>query len=280
MRELPCSGAWVATAVFCIPKRPTKGVCVRASPILLCPAARVCFWRPQIDANTFASWGVEYVPSTAPFPHPPLPTHPLLHTREKTSIGIPTHAVGTAGRFQALQRRPRAHTGASCTPSIPRVRVRLCGVCPLVAFVWLPAGQDWWRCVRRTVSCRAACDPVCVHPCCTCACSYIKVDGCGNNDYYPTGYAAMGAALEASGRDIVYSCSWPAYIGSNETEKPFGAWRRGASGQVMVAPRQRAAGRLVGCVVAAVGAGVAARRCSWPCVGPLRRPLPWCRQAV
>jgi alpha-N-acetylgalactosaminidase len=31
----------------------------------------------------------------------------------------------------------------------------------------------------------------------------------------------MGAALEASGRDIVYSCSWPAYIGSNESEKPF-----------------------------------------------------------
>jgi Alpha galactosidase A/Alpha galactosidase C-terminal beta sandwich domain len=31
----------------------------------------------------------------------------------------------------------------------------------------------------------------------------------------------MGAALEATGRDIVYSCSWPAYIGDNETEKPF-----------------------------------------------------------
>ncbi len=107
-----------------------------------------------------------------------------------------------------------------------------------------------------------------MHPCCTCACSYIKVDGCGNNDYYPTGYAAMGAALEASGRDIVYSCSWPAYIGSNETEKPFGAWRRGASGQVMVAPRQRAAGRLVGCVVAAVGAGVAARPLQLAMCGP------------
>ena len=31
----------------------------------------------------------------------------------------------------------------------------------------------------------------------------------------------MGAALEASGRDIVYSCSWPAYMGSNESEKPY-----------------------------------------------------------
>lgn len=35
-----------------------------------------------------------------------------------------------------------------------------------------------------------------------------------DNAYYPTGYAAMGAALEATGRDIVYSCSWPAYIGA------------------------------------------------------------------
>ena len=50
---------------------------------------------------------------------------------------------------------------------------------------------------------------------------YLKVDGCGDNSYYPHGYAAMGAALEASGRDIVYSCSWPAYIGSNESVKPF-----------------------------------------------------------
>ena len=39
---------------------------------------------------------------------------------------------------------------------------------------------------------------------------YMKVDGCGPGDYYKGGYAAMGSALEASGRDIVYSCSWPA----------------------------------------------------------------------
>jgi alpha-N-acetylgalactosaminidase len=53
---------------------------------------------------------------------------------------------------------------------------------------------------------------------------YLKVDGCGPGDYYPHGYQAMGAALEASGRDIVYSCSWPAYIGSNESVKPFGTF--------------------------------------------------------
>ena len=50
-----------------------------------------------------------------------------------------------------------------------------------------------------------------------------EVDGCGPSSYYKGGYAAMGAALEASGRDIVYSCSWPAYINSgNETLQPFG----------------------------------------------------------
>eukprot|EP00656_Telonema_subtile_P015790 TRINITY_DN18304_c0_g1_i3.p2 TRINITY_DN18304_c0_g1~~TRINITY_DN18304_c0_g1_i3.p2 ORF type:complete len:350 (+),score=95.11 TRINITY_DN18304_c0_g1_i3:577-1626(+) len=53
----------------------------------------------------------------------------------------------------------------------------------------------------------------------------MKVDGCGPADYYAQGYKAMGAALEASGRDIVYSCSWPAYInGGNETSQPFGTF--------------------------------------------------------
>ena len=33
----------------------------------------------------------------------------------------------------------------------------------------------------------------------------------------------MGHAMQASGRDMVYSCSWPAYLGSNETAKPFDA---------------------------------------------------------
>jgi hypothetical protein len=50
---------------------------------------------------------------------------------------------------------------------------------------------------------------------------YMKVDGCGPADYYAEGYKAMGAGLEASGRDIVYSCSWPAYTGANESTKPF-----------------------------------------------------------
>ncbi len=46
--------------------------------------------------------------------------------------------------------------------------------------------------------------------------------GCApNNDYYATGYALMGQALEASGRPIVYSCSWPAYLGANESQHDF-----------------------------------------------------------
>ena len=50
---------------------------------------------------------------------------------------------------------------------------------------------------------------------------YLKVDGCGDASKYPQGYRAMGDALQASGRDIVYSCSWPAYLGDDESEKPF-----------------------------------------------------------
>merc|ERR1719203_412762 len=49
----------------------------------------------------------------------------------------------------------------------------------------------------------------------------MKVDGCGDPSYYEVGYRDMGAALEATGRDIEYSCSWPAYLGGNETTKPF-----------------------------------------------------------
>jgi len=49
---------------------------------------------------------------------------------------------------------------------------------------------------------------------------YMKVDGCGSPNYYDDGYKNMGAALQASGRDIEYSCSWPAYInGNNETKQ-------------------------------------------------------------
>lgn len=40
---------------------------------------------------------------------------------------------------------------------------------------------------------------------------YLKLDGCNNNKTgYQQGYPAMGAALQATGRNIVYSCSWPA----------------------------------------------------------------------
>lgn len=50
----------------------------------------------------------------------------------------------------------------------------------------------------------------------------MKVDGCGPADYYEHGYKAMGAALEATGRPIEYSCSWPAYINNgDESKQPF-----------------------------------------------------------
>lgn len=51
---------------------------------------------------------------------------------------------------------------------------------------------------------------------------YLKLDGCYDDKAgYATGYPAMGASLQASGRNITYSCSWPAYLGSNESAKPF-----------------------------------------------------------
>ena len=54
--------------------------------------------------------------------------------------------------------------------------------------------------------------------------TYLKLDGCNNNKSgFTSGYPAMGAALQASGARVVYSCSWPAYLGSNESVKPFGA---------------------------------------------------------
>jgi len=51
---------------------------------------------------------------------------------------------------------------------------------------------------------------------------YLKLDGCYNDQAgYAKGYPAMGTALQASGRNITYSCSWPAYLGDNEFAKPF-----------------------------------------------------------
>ena len=79
---------------------------------------------------------------------------------------------------------------------------------------------------------------------------YLKLDGCNNDKasyatgkrvsnakkaYAPdcnlsspfeslhSGYPAMGTALQNSGRNISYSCSWPAYLGGNESAKPFDA---------------------------------------------------------
>jgi len=53
---------------------------------------------------------------------------------------------------------------------------------------------------------------------------YLKADGCGDVATYPTAYPLMGAALQASGRNITFSCSWPAYLGDDEAAKPFAAF--------------------------------------------------------
>ena len=53
---------------------------------------------------------------------------------------------------------------------------------------------------------------------------YLKLDGCYNNKTgFYTAYPAMGTALAKTKRDIVYSCSWPAYLGGNESAKPWDA---------------------------------------------------------
>lgn len=45
---------------------------------------------------------------------------------------------------------------------------------------------------------------------------YIKVDGCNENqEDMARDYPAFGAALNKTGRPIVYSCSWPAYMPHN-----------------------------------------------------------------
>jgi len=51
---------------------------------------------------------------------------------------------------------------------------------------------------------------------------YLKYDACHNTHAgYYVGYPAMGKALQESGRDIIYSCSWPAALGPDETTKPY-----------------------------------------------------------
>ena len=43
----------------------------------------------------------------------------------------------------------------------------------------------------------------------------LKLDGCyASPEIYETGYPNMTKALNATGRRIVFSCSWPAYISS------------------------------------------------------------------
>ena len=51
---------------------------------------------------------------------------------------------------------------------------------------------------------------------------YLKLDGCYNSKSgYPAGYKAFGSALLNGPRPIMFSCSWPAYLGEDETKKPF-----------------------------------------------------------
>lgn len=50
----------------------------------------------------------------------------------------------------------------------------------------------------------------------------LKLDGCYCNvTEFPTGYPAVTKALNATGRPILFSCSWPAYIGKKDTI-PYG----------------------------------------------------------
>jgi alpha-N-acetylgalactosaminidase len=52
--------------------------------------------------------------------------------------------------------------------------------------------------------------------------AYLKQDGCHASPAdLPRGYAAMGSALRRVGAPVIYSCSWAAYLGDNESAKPF-----------------------------------------------------------
>merc|ERR1712062_633303 len=52
---------------------------------------------------------------------------------------------------------------------------------------------------------------------------YLKLDACVKHHSELAGYPLAGAALQATGRNITYSCSWPACLGSDESKKPFGS---------------------------------------------------------
>ncbi|XP_050356749.1 alpha-N-acetylgalactosaminidase-like isoform X2 [Nymphalis io] len=50
---------------------------------------------------------------------------------------------------------------------------------------------------------------------------YLKVDGCFvTEDYLKTAYIKLGMHLNATGRPMVYSCSWPYYIEFIHNKKP------------------------------------------------------------
>ena len=61
---------------------------------------------------------------------------------------------------------------------------------------------------------------------------YLKLDACNipndtkpdrSSPLFPQDFAAMGKAIGECGRNMTYSCSWPAALGNNETAKPFAA---------------------------------------------------------
>uniref|UniRef100_A0A914DM84 Alpha-galactosidase n=1 Tax=Acrobeloides nanus TaxID=290746 RepID=A0A914DM84_9BILA len=48
---------------------------------------------------------------------------------------------------------------------------------------------------------------------------YLKLDGCYiNTSYDSIGYPQMEVALNKTGRGIVYSCSWPAYLMNDQKD--------------------------------------------------------------
>ena len=68
--------------------------------------------------------------------------------------------------------------------------------------------------------------------------SSLQVDGCGDPSAYPKGYNDMGAALEGSGRQIVYSCSWPAYLGGKLIDVMGGTCRPIMQQAILAAPQR------------------------------------------
>ncbi len=51
---------------------------------------------------------------------------------------------------------------------------------------------------------------------------YVKLDGCyADEDTYAEGYPEFGRYLNETGRPIVYSCSWPAYMLDDPDSVPY-----------------------------------------------------------